>query len=61
MLSIFSHGGNDAILHPMTAYWTTTLRICIGEKMSWLTILSGMVSGLLLIYLLYALIKPENF
>lgn len=29
--------------------------------MSWLTILSVIVSVLLLIYLLYALIKPENF
>ncbi|MBC7787715.1 MAG: K(+)-transporting ATPase subunit F [Methylophilaceae bacterium] len=29
--------------------------------MSWLTILSGITSVLLLIYLLYALIKPENF
>jgi K+-transporting ATPase KdpF subunit len=29
--------------------------------MSWLIILSGIVSGLVLIYLLYALIKPENF
>ncbi|MEZ0331141.1 MAG: K(+)-transporting ATPase subunit F [Methylophilaceae bacterium] len=29
--------------------------------MSFITILSGIVSVLLLIYLLYALIKPENF
>lgn len=29
--------------------------------MSWLTILSGMVGVLLLIYLVYALVKPENF
>ena len=29
--------------------------------MSWLTILSGIVSVLLLVYLLYALIKPEKF
>ncbi|HEY0268121.1 MAG TPA: K(+)-transporting ATPase subunit F [Methyloradius sp.] len=29
--------------------------------MSFITILSGIVSMLLLIYLVYALIKPENF
>ena len=29
--------------------------------MSFITILSGIVSVLLLIYLMYALIKPENF
>ena len=32
-----------------------------GKEMSFITILSGIVSVLLLIYLMYALIKPENF
>ncbi len=46
---------------PLLAFDYSLLSLSVGERMTWLYVTSGVLVVFLLGYLIYALLRPEDF